>query len=494
MSASRRKSVELLDPRPVVLVLGDFSHEGLTAKIEALGFQVVNRRLRSGIKNRMRIVDQMRELNDAGRLVAVFAYLPTPTLLLLAEEEFDEMRPAMIKEMERTRTLLFVYEENLQGTVEPLPWEFDEVPLEDRVASLEKLGLTPEELSVLTDEPWPSLSNPYRKPSREQWLTENAQLVERTVAMVEDLSRRDLELVPFRKRSDVTIRMFEALDDVQGGVFLRIYVPHGRYQSDQFEDFLNLFSRYLREVENREFSIDVERTSRGTTYVFKGRGDAQTVEDLKSATQRFDDFMTVVEADPGKAEALFAGEGITPSDARFLVAKYSRSYRRLKMEMRHEYEQRRLGLAQQLESDILDSKSEILLSGPTESTPASLFSVVGNTAPVTINLAAGAMSLGAQSRAYVEKMIAGNVNYTEYDRELLKLIGNVTNEVEALRLRSELERLKDESTPPDQKRTAAQKLKTFVYKSAKYLVQKADEVGTEVLIRYLESLIKGPNP
>jgi len=395
--------------------------------------------------------------------------------------------------MERTRTLLFIYEDNLQGRVEPLPWEFDDEPVEDRLKNL-GIKLSAEQVAASNDEPWPSLTNPYKMPTREEWLTENAELVKRTVAMIEDLTHKQLELVPFRKRSDVTIRMFEALDDIQGGIFLRIYLPHGRYQSDQFEDFLNLFSRYLREVENREFSIDVERTSRGTTYVFKGRGDAQTVDDLKSATRRFDDFMAVVEVDPKKAEALFAGEGITPADARFLVAKYSRLHRRLKMEIRHEHEQRRLGLAQQLESDVLDSKSEVLLSARAEAGQESLFSVVGNTAPVTISLSAGAMSLGPQSQAYVDKMMAGNVTYTEEDREILALIGTVKNEVESLRLRSELERLKDESTPPDERRTAVQKLKSFVYKSAKYLAKKTDEVGTEVLIRYLESKIKGPTP
>lgn len=90
--------------------------------------------------------------------------------------------------------------------------------------------------------------------------------------MLEQLAEQRIELAPFRKRSDVTLRMFEALEETQAGIFLRLYVPHGRYQSEQFEDFLTLFSRYLRDVEGKEFSVDVHRTARGTTYIFKGRG------------------------------------------------------------------------------------------------------------------------------------------------------------------------------------------------------------------------------
>lgn len=146
--APRSRQIDPVDTRPVVLVLGDFAHEGLSAKMENLGFQVINRRLRSGIKNRIRIVELMRSLNDRGELAAVFSYLPTPTLLLLADQEFDEARPLLLAEMVRTWSLLFIYEDNLQGSVEPVPWEY-EGPDEHHYA--------------LMDIPWPPLSNPYRK-------------------------------------------------------------------------------------------------------------------------------------------------------------------------------------------------------------------------------------------------------------------------------------------------------------------------------------------
>jgi hypothetical protein len=119
------KSESNSEALPVVVVLGDFAHEGLTAKIESLGFTVINRRFRSTPRNWEKIIEILRELNDAGRLAVVFGYIPTPTLLLIAEEQYDEVRGVLLSELARTKTLFFVYEDNLQGIVEPIPWEVE---------------------------------------------------------------------------------------------------------------------------------------------------------------------------------------------------------------------------------------------------------------------------------------------------------------------------------------------------------------------------------
>lgn len=119
------------DALPVVLVLGDFAHEGLSAKIESLGFKVINKRLRSSVNNWKTIIEILRKHITEKRLALVFGYLPTPTLLLVAEEQYDEVRIPLITELERANTLLFVYEDNLSGTVEPIPWELPDTTEEE---------------------------------------------------------------------------------------------------------------------------------------------------------------------------------------------------------------------------------------------------------------------------------------------------------------------------------------------------------------------------
>lgn len=462
------------DAKPVVVVLGDFAHEGLTAKIESLGFAVVNRRFRSSPRNWERISELIHDLRERGRLALIFGYLPTPTVLLVADEQYDEVRPRLIAELERAPCLLFVFEDNLQGIVEPLPWEVED--------------LTSRELEV-ADLPWKTTYPARRHPSREEWLESHASLIKRALLMLTDWTQSRLEVLPFRKRSDVTIRMFEALEDAQAGVFLRLYVPHGRYQSEQFEDFLTLFTRYLRDVEGKEFSIDVQRTNRGTTYVFKGRGEASTIEDLRAATQRFDNFLVLAETDGPGAERSLVDAGTSGPEAAFIVSKYARSLRRLRLESKHEYERRSLLLAQEMEAEVLDSGGRSPLTMPSEMRPSSLFAVIGNTGPVTVNISAGGSA--QNSTVTLENMVSGGIGYTSEDRAILQLIGQVRDELQALELRSTLDRLKDPATSPEEKRTGAQKLKAFVYSAARAAGNKVDEIATEVLVAYLSSVVTG---
>jgi len=459
------------EARPVVVVR---THEGLTAKIEGLGFEVVNRRLRSGPKNWQRVAELMHSLHQEGRLAVVFAYVPTTTLFLLAEEQYDAVRPMLFTQIERARGILFVYEDNVQGDIQPLPWEIEP---------------TDEETLSDLDIPWSTFDPRTPTRTREQWLRENAEQIGRAKKLLDELTRRGLEIVPFRKRSDVTLRMFQALEEAQAGIFLRLYVPHGRYQSEQFEDFLTMFSRYLRDVEGKEFSVDVQRTARGTTYVFKGRGDASSVDDLREATKRFDHFLVLSETDPDAAKRILEQAGVSGAEAGFVVAKYARGLRRLNMEVRHEFERRRLLLKQTFEADMLDLKDSALLPVPSERQPSSLFAVVGNTAPVTINLPQA--TIATTARMNIGQIIGGGVQYSTEDKTILELIEGLDDKVEALRLRSELDRLKDVATQPEERRTAVQKLKSFLYTSAKYVGRKIDEVGTTVLVAYLERLLPG---
>ena len=229
------RTIPLGESRPVVIVLGDFTHEGLAAKIESLGFEVINRRLRSTPANWQRITDLMRSLIGDGRLALLFAYIPTTSLMLMAEPSYDHVRPGLLAEIERTRAIFFVHEDNLQGRLEPLPWEVEDTD-----------DATRERMDI----PWRTIDvSPFRQ-TREDWIEAYAAEIARSLALIEQLAQRKIEPVPFRKRSDVTLRMFEALEEAQAGIFLRLYVPHGRYQSEQFEDFLTLFARYLTDRSN----------------------------------------------------------------------------------------------------------------------------------------------------------------------------------------------------------------------------------------------------
>ena len=479
------------DTDPTVVVLGNFTHEGLTAKAKSLGFSLINRQLRSTPKNWLNITAQLKSLNNQGCLAAVFLYLPSPALLHVAAPVFDGVRPLLFDQFERTKTTVFVYEDNLKGSVEPFPWEIDpynpyyETDETDETDELPYM--VPDELREKLVGQRAQVKSA-RAERREKWFAQNQDLIARALALMDDWSNREVEVLPFRKRADVTIRMFEALDDVQAGVFLRLYIPNRRYQSEQFEDFLVVFNRFLREVEGKEFAIDVERTLGGTTYVFKGREDASTLDDLREAADRFDAFLADARANSKDVESRLIARGATPTEAPFIVARYLRKADRLILESGHEFQIRHLILVQQAEAELLDAGEKRLLPQPMEGRPSTLFSIVGNVAPVTVTINSSPISVGS---SLAINNLAGSISYSSEDRAILARIDVLDDRLRALQLRSELDRLKDPATSPDERVTAVQKLKGFLYRSARYIGHKVDEIGTDVLVNYLEHQLPG---
>src|SRR5262249_39893761 len=153
-----------------------------------LGFTVINKRFRSTPRNWEKIIEILRELNKEGRLAVVFGYIPTPTLLLIAEEQYDEVRKKLLSELEQTKTLFFVYEDNLQGIVEPLPWEVDAVADEKLRAEL-KVKMDDKKLED-QDIPWRTIYDTamgaVEIPAREQWIKENEDIIARALKMLTD--------------------------------------------------------------------------------------------------------------------------------------------------------------------------------------------------------------------------------------------------------------------------------------------------------------------
>lgn len=418
--------------------------------------------------------------------------MPTPTLLAISAERYEAPLAEIVHEMSRTTHLVFVYEDNLQGLIEPPPWYYEGLDEEERRErlreSLEQHGLR---AHPDLDEMIAHAVQQSRLPTRQGWLEENADLVERTRRVLTDVLGARLELVPFRQRNEVTVRLFEALDDIAGGVFLRLYVPRGRYQEEQLKQFLELFARYFREAEGREFSIDTHETRRGVTYVFKERGTPGELTDLHAGLRRFDDFMLAAQVNPTAAEAVRQQHGAERAQAQSVIAKYMPTYRRVLLDAKHELEQRKLALSQQMEADLLEVDQAPAIASIADGRPSALFSIVGNSAPVTIQMPTTALQLGPHARAYVDGLVNGTAVYSAEDQQIQQLIGDHAGEDATVRLRSDLDRASDDAVPRHERTTAVQRLKSFLYKVGSSAGTQLTDAGVKALVAYLERKLTG---
>jgi len=457
------------------VVLGGFTHEGLTTKVEALGYRLVSLALdKVGSKTWIKRAEQLRELRESDRLVAIVIYLHTTLLLKASSQKFRDEFDAILTQARSLKTIIFVFQDNLDGLFTIRHFET-------------RQPMTLEELQKAAEQ--------------EKWETSRNRLEKAIERFIDYQDRRDeissllgslydsgAEGAPFFVRSDVTMRLEEFLEDIEQGVFLRLYVPNDRLQADQLKGLLSVLERYLRQVEGQNFSIDSHKSEHGVTYVFRSRTANITFQGLADAFVRFDSFMRLCGDDPSQAVQVLQEKGVNNKDATHFVEKYARDYRRLVLDTRHEFERKTLILKQRLETEVLDLAGE---SPTITQSNEGLSSVLQIAAGGNVAINIDNVSLGTKQniRAEVAQIVNG-VSYNENDKQLLALFQNHSQELEALQYRSDLDQLKDPSAPELTRQNSKQRLSAFLRKAAHKAGDVAQTVAVEALSKYLESLLR----
>ncbi len=444
-----------------VVLVGSLTQEGVTTKIKSLGFEYVNKLLASNPSNWITISNEISSLRTQKKLVAVFVHLPEWCMFRVVDDPlYEQAWRRLLDELEKSRSLVFVYEDILAGTFN---YALKSIADYRQSYALHQLPAFEIEAKRLEGS------------------------VERAKGFVINLKTSGAEIAPYKTRRDLTIRIQQFLDDAEGGVFLRLYVPNGRYQAEQLDGFLSLFESYLQSIEKLPFGIDVRRTKHGLTYVFKSKEQVATLDDLSDAVTRFESFMALCQNDPSQANDVLARMEMNSSTATALVAKYAKKYQRLQLDIKHEHEQKPLVLKQQLESESFELFVGSGVNALVDVSPSNLLTSpfnIGNTAAVATR---STMQSIHDTNAVVQKIINGDITYTSEDRIIIDLLKRHAEGLEAVSLKSELEQLKDESTPEDVRLTAKQKV-------AGFLNRIAPTVGESIVkgsLEYLQKLIVG---
>jgi len=282
--------------------------------------------------------------------------------------------------------------------------------------------------------------------------------------------------------------MFEALEDTEQGVVLRLYIPEGRYQLAQLDTLISIITKYFQQVERSAFWVDREQGAAGVSYVFRST-DGSGIDGFRRAADRFDSFLALVSEDSASAEARLLAAGVDRNLVGQYVDRYKRDLKRLQLDIKHDYERKTLLLVQAVEADAVEAESTAMPQAAIVSKPSDLINVVGNLGPVTLQFGLGSFS-SAPNVIAGERIMLGRVNYTDEDRHILDLAAMEDEPVRAAQLRSDVDRLKDPGTSLEDRHTAVQRLKGLVFKSIGYAGRKVDEVGTKLLIAYLEEQLK----
>jgi hypothetical protein len=353
----------------IVLLVGNLTQEGVTTKISALGYDYQQKLFFSKPENWLSISELLASLRESDELVAVFIHFTQAAIYRAAHAVYRDVWKTLLQELTLCNTFVFVYAENLSG-------KFSYNSARDG-----PYGCTVSDSEFMQ--------------------------------IIGDLYENKVEVIPYTRRTELTIRIQQALDEIEGGVFFRLYVPNGRIQSEQLSSLLRLLENYLQRVEQISFSYDQRKTEHGTIYEFKSKdGSIVSVVNLEGTLSRFEDFMNLVENDFAAATKYLESLNIAPTKAIQLINKYSRDYRRLKLDIKHDYESRILALRQRLESEVLELNfgGNLLVADDTIH-PSTILNPSLRTNEITINIQSTSIHDSSVINAEIAQLIQGD--YTE---------------------------------------------------------------------------------
>ena len=306
---------------------------------------------------------------------------------------------------------------------------------------------------------------------------EDQKIAEACAAMneiVSNINSGKINLWSYKYSNEIVVKIREFFENENSNVVFRSYILKDRIWANELDSFLNLFQEYITRIRGVNISFEQRRTDIGTIYVIQSTDKSVVKSEFPQYVAEFDMFLTDCDQDIEKARETLRNYCKSPIEVEQYIAKFQIRARRLKTDIRQEYERKMLLLRHELENAALEAQgTENII--PTFTVPAlpENTSVVINAREVKMITVPGKL----------DKLILGDYTYNETDKQLLTYIENLSKENQDLI--TELRILKDEKASGDQKRSAWGKLKGFLSEHALDI----GKLAFDLLSKYLETLL-----
>jgi hypothetical protein len=433
----------------LVLLIGNVDHEGVLSILSQTGRQYKKKILHSSPENWQSIID----LVDSRSVSTVLVKLTTHTYSLLADEDYSTVGEGLLARIATLPHVIYVYEGLYTGE-----------------------QIDPDEVGTT----WAGITI---KPEEEARVRVNRLL-----------DRHRLNVVTYKRNSEVTVSANAFLSRCETGLLLRLYVPNARLWAGETDKILQLFLDYLTRVSRFNVRLDQNRTTLGVIYEL--HNDPKRNVDISTEFEEFSHVLNLCTSDTEQARAILRDREIPNEETVEILNKFAKEYRRLQIDMRQEREQKVLSIRHRLESELADvipstypvetlgllveaaiplghrPGTPLLFSGPSDLNQK----LIVNINPQFVNTVNG----------LIARDISGDVSLSEHDRELFRLFEEYAKDQQA-ELLSALRELNDENAPTPGRLTAKQKIKKFLL----FLGEKTTDAAVGVLQSYIEKKMLG---
>ncbi|MGM3304993.1 hypothetical protein ACSQ6I_03235 [Anabaena sp. WFMT] len=415
--------------KPLILLLGDIDHEGVTSKITSTGGQYKKKLLNSSVDNWKSILKLFDEFSISQILIKLTPY----TYELINSESYRGVAEKLFDKISEFPNIVFVYEFLFSGIKE---------------SSFESQN------------------------NKSQFYIDSKSPEPITRLFVNEiLESNNLNIIVYKKNAELTILALTFIEQIEQNLLFRIYVPSNRIWSLETDKLLQLFRDYLSKVSNLNISLDQYRTNQGTIFEFHGD------ENIYSAniSKEFDDFSKFLDiciSNPNSAEVLLQNKDLSPRAIYEIVERYSKEAKRLIVDIKQERERKLLGVQHRLESELADivppnfdwQVVNMLVDSviPRLDGISSVLGIYQSfpqiTSPLTVNINPQIFN---KVEGIVAQEITGDISFNENISKLLELIQKHGNNKSA-ELTSAVYELADKSASNSGRLTARQKLKKFL--------------------------------
>ncbi|HET6558029.1 MAG TPA: hypothetical protein VFG54_11990 [Prolixibacteraceae bacterium] len=262
--------------------------------------------------------------------------------------------------------------------------------------------------------------------------------------------------ITFKLLSQLTKHLKEELTEQFSNEILNIYIPKQYGYTVEFQDFINLFERYLKSVENLNFQIVINETFDGINYKFISIEKVENIDDLPNKFQRFSYFVDLCENEPSQAMQLLDNKNISKENAINIIQRLSKKYKRLLLDIQQQKERLELSYSQELQNELFECQYS--------DTPFCL------------------VEQNFSSKTF-ENVYAPN----EEELQIIKIVEKHAPEIGINQIQSNLGIVKDPQISSKDKEKSSYKLKKTLLKIMKKGLEHAEQIAIESAVSYINS-------
>lgn len=356
----------------------------------------------------------------------------------------------------------YVNIEEIRALISELQKEGNNHPLREKLLAERKVQFISEDVEGNPIIPkdlfeFDSLTNRYQK--KLELLENTKKNLPKAKRVISFLESNFEEIITFRHHFQLTDRVGKEINELFSNEILNIYIPKQYSYTNEFQDFINLFEKYLKTVEELNFQIVVNETQNGTNYKFISFDKPESIEDLPNKFHRFSTFMDLCENEPENAIKLLDVKNISPENAISIIQRLSKKYKRLLLDIQQQKERLELSYKQDLQNELFE--------GTFVDTPFSLV-----------------------EQNFSSKAFENIYELNEDDKQIIKIFEKYAPDVEVNHIQSNLGLIKDPNIAFKEKEKSSYKIKKILLKIMRKGLKQAEQIMIEAAVRYINSKIE----